>query len=139
MMTVKIYHCSFRDQFIAYHVILPSIRLFLGEFVTQDTGLLEVAISEALTNALDASHGQPIFLTLYFKPPFRLRILITDHGKGFDVDHERLRIHSIDLDEDPYCAESGRGLWIMHQVFDHVQYNSRGNKVLLTKEFNMSI
>ncbi len=134
-MDRQVFQCSFCHGGFAYQVILPAIRVFFRAASLPDSGLLEVAISEAMTNAIRASDGQAVFFSLHFSPSQVLKIRIRDHGKGFDIEQELNRIEVWNSTDsiDPYDAESGRGMWIIQQVFDKVQYNDRGNEVLLVK------
>lgn len=114
-------------------LIQKEIRQILG---IGDSFLMEVAINEAVNNALkfNQSH-KPILLSIKVTPNFRLIVRIKDHGKGFDA-NETLQEISCSPDlffEDRLYAESGRGLSIMKCATDRIIFNRKGNEILLMK------
>ncbi len=134
-MASRCFHCSFRGEQMAFQVVMSAVRSFLATFPIPDAGLLEVAISEAMTNALRVSDHQLIHFNLSLNA-LGLNIRIRDHGPGFDVKNElaKLTAWGEEPPDDTLFSESGRGLWIIHQVFDHVHYNEKGNEILLFKK-----
>lgn len=64
----------------------------------------------------------------YSMNPERVRIMIADEGEGF--------AHDAISQEDPGDRlYHGRGIMLTKSIFDKVQYNERGNRVLLVKYF----
>ena len=57
----------------------------------------------------------------------RVRVVITDEGEGFDPE-----LRGKDPGKEIY---HGRGILLARSIFDLVQYNERGNRVLLVKYF----
>ncbi len=127
--------CCFQDEAVAYQVIMPMIRLYLGMLPIKDIGMIEVAISEAVSNAIRACGDRNVHLQMYVHPPQGFVVRIRDHGKGFDVDHAMKKLNEWDqgIPDDSLYEESGRGLWVIHQVFDEVQYMRAGSELLLIK------
>jgi serine/threonine-protein kinase RsbW len=94
---------------------------------------LAIALSEALANA--AIHGnrlQPharVGITVKVHPGDRVVIDIKDSGTGFDPD-------SVGdcCTDDRVLATGGRGVFLMRQLVDRVEYNRQGNRVRLVVE-----
>lgn len=98
----------------------------------EETFGIHLAVEEALMNAI--KHGNQrdpdkYVLVEYFLSPSRMRIVIEDEGPGFDpsavpdpTDDENLEL------------PSGRGLMLMRTFMSHVEYNERGNRVLMMKD-----
>ena len=122
---------------MAFQFVMPSVRSFLSVIPIQNKGLLEVAVSEAITNAIRASSKQSIHFSLLFDSMI-LKVRIMDHGQGFNVKNEVAKIAAWgkNIPEDLLLSESGKGLWIIYQVFDYIQFNTKGNKIILIKNIN---
>jgi serine/threonine-protein kinase RsbW len=93
---------------------------------------LEIALREALANAIIHGNayraGTRIFVRCYAGPRTGILILIRDEGIGFDpkqVPDPR--------DEDRMHLHHGRGLFLMRELMDHVEYRKGGSEVLLYK------
>jgi serine/threonine-protein kinase RsbW len=92
---------------------------------------LAVAVSEALSNA--AIHGnrldpaKKVLITVTVVPRDRAVIEVKDEGNGFDV--ARL---SDPTDPAQILATSGRGVFLMRQLVDRVEYGDGGACVRLT-------
>lgn len=91
---------------------------------------LEISLREALANAMihgNAYHdSKRIFLRCYGSPRTAMLILVRDEGEGFDPsgvpdprDHDRKHL------------DHGRGLLLMRELMDHVEYRRDGREVLL--------
>jgi anti-sigma regulatory factor (Ser/Thr protein kinase) len=58
--------------------------------------------------------------------------MITDEGSGFDYNSTmRMVDYSVEKNSLPH----GRGINMTKVLFDKVEYNSKGNQVLLIKKF----
>jgi len=99
----------------------------------QEIFSVRLALEEALVNAI--KHGnqmersRKVFISYRFLTD-RFEIHITDEGGGFDP---------ADV-PDPTAVENlerpcGRGLMLMRHYMTHVEYNSRGNSVSMSKVF----
>ncbi|HXV77372.1 MAG TPA: ATP-binding protein [Candidatus Polarisedimenticolaceae bacterium] len=91
---------------------------------------LEIALREALANAIihgnSLQRGKRVFLRCYARPRRSLMIVVRDEGDGFNPtgvpdprDDHRLHL------------PSGRGLLLMRELMDHVEYRRGGREVLL--------
>ena len=131
-------HFCFHGEAIAYQVVLPAIRSYLQLLDLANSGLIEVAIAEAVTNAMRASEDQFVNIYMYVNSSHSLLVRIRDHGKGFDVEKAIARMVEWDkgIPEEALYAESGRGLWVIYQVFDKVEFNHPGNELLLVKSLS---
>ena len=137
MKNQQLYFC-FHGEEIAYQVVLPAVRLYLQLLNLGNAGLIEVAIAEAVTNAMRASGDQFVNIHMYVNSSHSLLVRIRDHGKGFDVEKAKARMVGWDkeIPAESLYAESGRGLWVIYQVFDKVQFNHPGNELLLVKNLS---
>jgi anti-sigma regulatory factor (Ser/Thr protein kinase) len=92
-----------------------------------------VALAEALSNA--AVHGNrlrprtSVQVKVEVEPGRRAMVVVTDSGRGFDA------TCLCDPTEPSHLlATGGRGVYLMRQLVDDVEYNQAGNEVRLTME-----
>ena len=122
---------------------MPSDLALVGDAVERvarhcDVGILSprrlqfnlrTALAEALANAIvygnqhDASKHVTVEITCR---PDGVRIVVADAGAGFDPSHV----------PDPTAPENivredGRGLFVLRQLVDRIEYNEQGNSVCL--------
>ncbi len=110
---------------------LEIIRLFVSSvaekagFNPDDISKIELAVDEACANVIKHAYTKEskglidIAIELDYK---KLVILITDHGKGFDV-HQILQ-----KDVKEYLAElrvGGLGIYLMKALMDEVEFDSQ--------------
>ncbi len=92
-------------------------------------GSLLVVVTEAVNNAI--IHGnkrnpsKKVILTCTRRGNV-LVIKVKDEGKGFNPSAVPNPIH-----EDNLLRESGRGVFLMHQLMDKVSFNANGNEVTM--------
>ena len=122
-----------RDQ--ATGEILSIIVPFLT--VEKDIFWFRLAIDEAINNAVLHGHSeslnQPV-TNLFLKYQIseeQIVVFVEDRGNGFD--HMNV--------PDPTAEENlmninGRGIYLMRRIMDSVNYNNRGNQVMLIKKFD---
>jgi len=91
---------------------------------------LEIAVREALANAVEHGNGQgskhKVFLRCYCGPEAGILIAVRDHGNGFDPSAV----------PDPRAADRmelahGRGLLLMRELMDRMEYRRGGSEVVL--------
>ncbi len=93
-------------------------------------GSLLVVVTEAVNNAI--IHGnkrnpsKKVVVTCTRRGNV-LVIKVKDEGKGFNPNAIPNPIH-----EDNLLRESGRGVFLMHQLMEKVSYNANGNEVTMT-------
>ena len=134
-----------RGLTLRYRVTVPSTREAIGKItdellkVAEQIGCdeeeitdLSIALREALANAIihgnESNPGKRVLVRCYSHDALGLLVAIRDEGKGFDPD---------DL-PDPTSAERihlhhGRGVYMMRELMDHVEYRRGGREVLLFK------
>jgi len=92
----------------------------------------EITLREALANAIihgnASQRGKRIFLRCYGAPRSDLLILVRDEGGGFDPEEV-----PDPRDEDRKHLHHGRGLLLMRELADYVEYRRSGREVLIYK------
>ncbi|MDF5710935.1 MAG: anti-sigma regulatory factor [Nostoc sp. S4] len=115
--------------------LCPILDLLLAEIPAKLQSELRLGLQEALVNA--AKHGNNLDPSKTVVVRFSLIDnqywwIISDQGSGFTP--------SQISDEEPtdYLppdeAESGRGLCLLHQIFDQVEWNPKGTELRLCKQ-----
>ena len=126
---------SFTGQ-IAYRSIRHRIREWVIRRSGERGSLFAVAVNEAASNALRfgaVATGDPTVNLILRQIGTRyLVVRISDHGPGFDVERGLQKIRAMeknDFQGEP--KETGRGLYIMQSAVDRLQFNKKGNDVLM--------
>ncbi|MEL6161296.1 MAG: anti-sigma regulatory factor [Cyanobacteria bacterium J06623_5] len=94
---------------------------------------VRLGLQEALVNA--AKHGnhldpQKVISVRYAKMDGYYWWIVTDQGNGF----EQPATCTCPTADHPFVSECGRGLYILHQVFDQVRWSDDGKEVHLAKQ-----
>lgn len=101
-------------------------------FGARDLFGVKLALEEAIVNAIKHGNGmdpsKSVYVNCQVSDVF-CRIIIEDEGPGFDPQDVPDPTDDENLDK-----PSGRGLMLMKAFMTTVQYNERGNRVLLEKE-----
>jgi len=91
---------------------------------------LEIALREALANAIihgnEYHNSKQVFVRCYGAPGRALLIIVRDEGPGFvpeDVPDPR--------DEDRMHLHHGRGLLLMRELMDRIEFRRGGSEVVL--------
>jgi serine/threonine-protein kinase RsbW len=114
----------------------PVLDLLLNKIPEKWRPELRLGLQEALVNA--AKHGNKLdpsktVIVQFAKIKGNYWWVISDRGCGFcapECDREPMIEEFIPDDE----CESGRGLCILHQVFDQVEWNAEGTELRLCKQ-----
>lgn len=97
---------------------------------------LEIAVSEATTNAILAHHRaqqEPAIVVAFESLADEFRVEIRDAGPGF----EPAQLLSIDGHERDWQAEGGLGVTLIRGLADHVDFlRSRGMRVVMSFKLN---
>ena len=106
---------------------------FLKPLALNEAALFDVrlCLEEALINAIKYGNRLQKDLLVDLDIEFddsELRITIEDRGAGFDVKALEDCTHEKNL-----FKNRGRGVFLIHQLMDKIQYNSTGNKLLMVK------
>jgi serine/threonine-protein kinase RsbW len=119
--------------------LCPILDLLLAEIPTPMQAELRLGLQEALVNA--AKHGNNLdpskkVIVRYSLIDNKYWWIISDQGGGFTP--------ACDCDTDPteYLppdeSECGRGLSILHLVFDEVEWNTKGTELRLCKQLEQA-
>ena len=113
----------------------PILDMLLSEVPRQWQAEVRLGLQEALVNA--AKHGNKLdpnkTVVVYFRTDGnRYWWRISDEGNGFACPStcRTDRIEGLPEDE----GECGRGLFILHQVFDEVHWNNSARELKLCKQ-----
>lgn len=118
--------------------VAPSVERVLSAarpagLSTEQRDNLAVAVAEALSNA--AVHGNQLHprrsvrVTVLVTPRDCVVVEVTDFGSGFDSSQVGDPTHPARV-----LMPGGRGIFLMRQLVDRVEYNEAGNRVRLTVE-----
>ncbi len=122
--------------------LCPILELLLAEVPYLWQAELRLGLQEALVNA--AKHGNKLDPTKTVNVRFsviqnQFWWIISDQGSGFRPPcscnvstHSRQTLQESELPFDH--NECGRGLYILHQIFDRVEWNNKGTELTLCKE-----
>lgn len=115
--------------------LCPILDLLLTDIPAKLQGELRLGLQEALVNA--AKHGNKLDPGKLVVVRFSLIDnqywwIISDQGRGFTPSYDR------NIDPIEYLpseeAESGRGMSLLHQIFDEVEWNNKGTELRLCKQ-----
>jgi anti-sigma regulatory factor (Ser/Thr protein kinase) len=116
--------------------LCPVLDLLLEKIPKELHPEIRLGLQEALVNA--AKHGnkldpskQVIVKFSYDRGEYSW--LICDQGTGFS---QRCCCPLDEKDLPPESAENGRGLCMLHHIFDRVLWNNQGTQVTLCKHSN---
>ncbi|MEM9452034.1 MAG: anti-sigma regulatory factor [Cyanobacteria bacterium P01_E01_bin.6] len=119
--------------------LYPILDLLLARVPKYIEGDIRLGLQEALVNA--ATHGNNLdpnktISVRFFFFDNEYWWIISDQGDGFSPVEDTPDAHCCTPHEH---VESGRGLFMLHQIFDHVKWNSTGTELQLckhVKDFN---
>ncbi|HEY9828839.1 MAG TPA: ATP-binding protein [Stenomitos sp.] len=115
--------------------LCPILELLLQEVPQELQCEVRLGLQEALVNA--AKHGNGLspskFVSVrYARFQDRHEWVIADQGEGFRPPHICTPPLPNDVLPEDGC-ECGRGLYILFQIFDQVQWNAAGTELSLAK------
>ncbi|NEZ54826.1 anti-sigma regulatory factor [Leptolyngbyaceae cyanobacterium CCMR0082] len=115
--------------------LYPVIDTLLEHAPSQMRDELRLGLQEALVNA--AKHGNSLDPSKHVSVQYAevqgcYWWIITDQGNGFEIPHG-CRICPDDGSDGESLGDCGRGLFILHQIFDQVHWSPKGNEVHLCK------
>jgi anti-sigma regulatory factor (Ser/Thr protein kinase) len=115
--------------------LCPILDLLTANIPDDLEAEIRLGLQEALVNA--AKHGNKLDPSKSVVVQFSVSKdeycwVITDEGKGFE--HPCDYQHPCCPDLPPEEAENGRGLCMLHQIFDRVHWNSEGTQLQLSKQ-----
>lgn len=132
--------------------LCPILELLLADIPTGWQAEIRLGLQEALVNA--AKHGNRLdpskkVLVRFAAIQDQYWWVISDQGLGFERNcdcslhpaNEHLE-HNNDNADDDYSPEvdreCGRGLFILYQIFDRVEWNPQGTELTLVKQLKKS-
>ena len=123
---------TFNDTGSLIHEILDALTPY--DLKSEDIYSIRLAIDETLANAW--RHGlnedsNAKFNVGYHISDLGFRLRVSDSGPGFD--HESLPDPTVP--ENLYKA-SGRGVFLIRQMMDEVEFNDAGNEISVLKRFD---
>ena len=90
---------------------------------------LQVVLSEALANAILRGNQEALDKWVHVRAELRadvIRVYVTDEGPGFDPSTVPEPVRPDQLD-----VAGGRGLFLIRQLVDAVQFNEQGNSICM--------
>jgi anti-sigma regulatory factor (Ser/Thr protein kinase) len=116
--------------------LCPILDLLLEQIPRKWQPEIRLGLQEALVNA--AKHGNNLDPSKTVVVHFSVVNdeywwIISDEGAGFTHACDRAD-HECSLPDNE--SENGRGLCLLHQIFDHVHWNRRGTELRLCKQVN---
>jgi serine/threonine-protein kinase RsbW len=126
-----------RVEIHAVHDLPPVRRVLIAEMTTlgypaKDRFAVELALREAVVNAVDHGHGgdpSRTVLVVYHVNPAEVLLEVADEGPGFNP----YRVPN-PLAETYLWRASGRGLFLLRVYMTWIRFNRRGNRVILCKK-----
>ena len=114
--------------------LIPILDLLLEEIPQRWKAEIRLGLQEALVNA--ARHGNALdpgktVLVRFSVVANQHWWVISDQGGGFQQPQaaDAEPVHALPCEK----QECGRGMYILHQIFDQVQWNSEGTELRLCK------
>ena len=119
--------------------LYPVLDLLLAKIPSQLQPEIRLGLQEALVNA--AKHGNKLDPSKTIVVQFAITRegyswVISDEGCGFSPNCPCMRHPTELLPSDDY--ESGRGMCLLYQIFDSVQWNREGTELRLAKKIEKS-
>ena len=119
--------------------LYPILDLLLIHIPSQWKAEIRLGLQEALVNA--AKHGNKLdpsktIVVEFYVTSTEYCWVIKDEGTGFVPQCSCHSTTEQPLDLPAEEAESGRGLCILHEVFDLVNWNQEGTQLTLAKQVN---
>lgn len=100
-------------------------------FPDRDLFGIKLALEEGIVNAIKHGNGMDPSKSVFVKCEYdghMVRVIIEDEGPGFDPTDV-----PDPTDDDNLEKPSGRGLMLMRAFMTRIEYNDRGNRVILEK------
>jgi serine/threonine-protein kinase RsbW len=115
-----------RPEYIAMvRLVVSSLAIARRNLADQRVDDIKLAVSEACTNAIEAHAAAGVDAPVTVKVverDERIEILVSDHGRGFDI--AELLIHPPPTDPDRLNFERGLGIPLIRTLVDDVEFRS---------------
>jgi serine/threonine-protein kinase RsbW len=121
-------------SFVSTLYLNPVLDILVAQVPRQWQAEIRLGLQEALVNA--AKHGNRLdpakqVSVRYTTSGSQFWWVIADQGQGFQPPCRCTAL--VDDNCDPHVSDCGRGLYILHQVFDHVSWYNEGRELHLNK------
>lgn len=117
-----------------FRYVRTLIREYFQQFIPRHSKLMEVAINEAVNNALKYGRTtKGISLTLGVRNN-EVVAEVRDYSAGFDFQEHLKQAGREEFPEMVLDDDCGRGIFLMRAAADKLSYNKRGNRVRMTKK-----
>ncbi|MBF2035001.1 MAG: anti-sigma regulatory factor [Leptolyngbyaceae cyanobacterium T60_A2020_046] len=125
-------------SFVSTLYLCPILDCLLSNVPRRWRAELRLGLQEALVNAV--KHGNrldpnKVIAVRYTAIAGKYWWVIADEGNGFDFTH-RCQVPCIDERGYPDLGDCGRGLHILHQIFDEVHWANDGRELHLCKQMS---
>lgn len=116
--------------------LCPILDLLLAKIPPELHAEIRLGLQEALVNA--AKHGNKLdpsktVVVQFSHSNGEYSWVISDQGEGFDSDRDYDCLLA-KKDLPPEESENGRGLCLLHHIFDQVRWNRQGTQVTLCRK-----
>ena len=110
-----------------------QVVLFLKPLALSEALLFDIklCLEEALINAMKYGHKLKGELSVHLAVEYdedEIRVTVEDQGEGFQPKNLKTCTEGENL-----LKNSGRGVYLIHQLMDKVVYNPKGNSILMVK------
>lgn len=145
-MVAALFQPSTKDEwgslsFVSTLYLCPVLDSLLAQVPRRWQAEVRLGLQEALVNAV--KHGNRLDPHKVISVRYRVAgnhhwWVIEDEGGGFDVNccNRSSSHHSIESGKGETISDCGRGLFILHQVFDEVKWARGGRELHLHKRVN---
>lgn len=118
--------------------LCPILDLLLAKIPPELRPEIRLGLQEALVNA--AKHGNKLDPSKTVVVKFSCKKkeyswVISDQGSGF-ISTSESPLDSVDIPSED--AENGRGFFILHTIFDQVNWNRQGNQLRLCRKLDQT-
>ncbi|MGF1514236.1 MAG: ATP-binding protein [Elainellaceae cyanobacterium] len=120
--------------------LCPILDLLVADVSPRYRCEVRLGLQEALVNA--AKHGNKLdpsktVIVQFFFLSHEYWWIVSDQGGGFSPSSSQIKRRCHETPGE--CGECGRGLYILHQVFDQVQWNPEGTELRLCKQLKPAL
>lgn len=129
-MKERMLEICFRD-YDGYKMVQDCVLQYIKQVLRCPNPSIEVALNEAVNNALCHGAGKRVIIKLGIIGGKRLVIRVKDKGGGFAAGKY------LESEEEDLFSESGRGIYLMKMLTDCLRYNKKGDEVLLMKRISV--
>jgi len=113
------------------------IREYFRELAPKGYALMEVAVNEAVNNALKYGQTAKGVSLVLGVDNGRIVAEVKDFSTGFDYRAHLKHVSRDDFPNTVITEDCGRGIFLMRAAVDRLSYNKQGNRVRMTKKLSV--